>query len=133
MAAVAASACSQAPEMAGIRDVRPASVEIGEKLIIETNPELATFASGQPVKVTFKGWIEAPGKKPQTDWTLTLAGRATAPAGHTWSNRVLVDADEYLRDQLGGHVQFVGRVTVEGAGENGEPVVLDTGKQVQRL
>jgi NADH:ubiquinone oxidoreductase subunit H len=123
----ATAACNKAPELDGIRDVRPTSVEVGEKLLIETNPERPLLAVGAPVKVTLKGWTEIPGKPRNEAWSMTVPGRATAPAGQTGSNRVLVDADAPLHDELGGHVKFTGVMTVEGTDLNGQPATFTSG------
>jgi NADH:ubiquinone oxidoreductase subunit H len=124
--AVLAAACSKAPEPAGIRDVRPTSVEVGEKIILETNPA-TPLAAGEPVKVTFKGWWRNPGKPARVDQAWVTSGRATAPGGHAASTRVLVDADEIMQEATGGHAEFFGVIEVDGKGAGGKPLRLATG------
>ncbi|MFH0899360.1 MAG: NADH-quinone oxidoreductase subunit NuoH [Pseudomonadota bacterium] len=109
VALAAIAGCTPAPAEQSIRDIRPTTLEIDEKMLIETRTELEALA---PCQVHLDGEIATPGKAPVRRKLVIDGARATAPAGASTSTRVLVDIDSKLEAQLGGHAVFNGRVEV---------------------
>lgn len=122
LCALILSACGQANEPPPVRDVRPTTVELGEKLIVETRPDVVLEA-GAPTTVELVGTFVRPGQ-PNEARTLVLSNaRATAPTGQKGSTRILADIDPLVEETVGGHARFYGSLRVLQRGQ----VVADSG------
>ncbi len=93
----AAPAAAPTAGVLTVRDVRPSSVDVQDKLVIECEG----IVVGQPAKVTLRGRFQTVGSKTPGPSVLQLDGRAVA------GQRVLVDVEEKLEAQLGGHTQLL--------------------------
>ena len=124
-AALAAGACSNPPELHGIRDVRPTTLEVGERMVLETS---APLTAGLPTEVELYPIVDMKGTL-AAEPLLVMRGRATAPAGQAVSTRVVVDADPLLEAKLHGHARIRGKLVIKqpGSGQRLEsaPLTLD--------
>ena len=97
--------CGSAAPPAPVRDVRPDTLNLGDKLVVEGTP--GAFAASAPTKVVLDGYWVRPAKRAHTELgRLELDGRAVT------SELVLADIDDQAEAKLGGHLEFSGRVHV---------------------
>lgn len=99
-----------------VDDVRPHRIEVGDRVIVSGRG----FPTGREASVRFDGTVRRPGASP-------IAVRSDVTARALADERVELDADAALVDQLGGGGTFDGAVTV------GFPTADGQGRVVGRL
>lgn len=108
--------CQGGVEAGAIRDVRPRTVEIEEKITIETSVPLRANAT---TEVRLEGLFEVVGGERRERVVVLKNARATSPAGRPEAFRVLADIDPIVEEQVGGHARFFGTITIV---QEGKPV-----------